>query len=45
MSNTDESRIPERREISEEYTWDLSRLSPSDDQWERDLPELEGRIM
>jgi len=44
MSENQSDRIPERSEIPREYKWDLSKLSPSDDQWELDLLELEKRI-
>jgi oligoendopeptidase F len=44
MHNIDTSKIPERNEIPDEFKWDLSQLSPSDDQWEQDLLKLEKRI-
>ncbi len=44
MQNVDTGKIPERSEIPAEYRWDLTQLSPSDDQWEQDLLKLEKRI-
>ena len=44
MQTGDTSRIPERKEIPDEHKWNLSKLSSSDDQWEKDLEDLEKRI-
>jgi oligoendopeptidase F len=47
MSNRSENsktRILERSEIPEEYTWDLSKLAASDEEWEKSLAALEERI-
>ncbi|MBO7689587.1 MAG: oligoendopeptidase F, partial [Clostridia bacterium] len=40
MANT----LKERREIDEQYRWDLSSLYPSDAAFEKDFEKLEGRI-
>ena len=36
------SKIPQRSEVAEEHTWDLSKLYVDDQAWEVDLEELEA---
>jgi oligoendopeptidase F len=36
--------IPEREQIAEKDTWDLSKLYPGDGEWEKGLEELKQRI-
>ena len=36
----DLTKIPERNEIPEEYTWDLRELFPDDEAWRRELESL-----
>lgn len=38
------SKIPQRSEVAEEHTWDLSKLYADDQAWEADLEELEASI-
>jgi oligoendopeptidase F len=37
-------RLPARHQVKAEDTWDLSRLYASDQQWQRDLKKLQGRV-
>lgn len=39
-----QNRIPERHEVPDEYKWDLSKLYPSNKEWEQGLKDLEQRI-
>ena len=38
----DLTRIPERNEIPEEYTWDLRDLFPDDEAWSKELDAVSG---
>ena len=38
------STVPERSEISEEYTWDLESIYESDDEWEEAFSEAEDMV-
>lgn len=38
------SSVPERGELSKEYTWDLESIYASDDDWEAAYEEIKGRI-
>ena len=38
------SSVPERSEVAEEYTWDLSDLYADDEAWEAAYAELEERL-
>ena len=42
--STDVIRLPQRSEVLEADTWDLSRLFENDDQWESSFQEFEGMI-
>ena len=42
--NGEKTKIPTRGEIPEKDTWDLSKLFPDNESWERGLEELEQRI-
>ena len=37
-------RLPERSEVNESDTWDLSKLFQNDDQWEQAFNEFEEKI-
>ena len=38
------SSVPERSDIAEEYTWDLTDLFADDEEWEAAFEEVEGRL-
>ena len=38
------SSVPERSEVAEEYTWDLSDLYADDEEWEAAYAEIEERL-
>ena len=40
----DIQRLPTRAEVAESDTWDLSRLYPSDDDWENAFGQWESRL-
>ncbi|MDR3264731.1 MAG: oligoendopeptidase F [Synergistaceae bacterium] len=37
-------KIPERSEIENRYKWDLEKIYPSTDEWERSFAELEAKL-
>ena len=38
------SSVPERSDIAEEYTWDLTDLFADDEEWEAAFEEVDGRL-
>ena len=37
-------RLPERKDVDQTDTWDLSKLFATDDEWESSFKELEGMV-
>ncbi len=44
MSATPKSQLPKRSEIDSAYTWDLSPIFQSDDEWEKAFKEIKAEI-
>ncbi len=44
MNKNDKATIPERKDVNPDYTWDLSKLFTSEEEWDKTLAQLEKDI-